>query len=455
MNKNKYSDEWGRPTLYASGNFGKNILWNTSEVLLLFVLTDLLNIPAAIAGAVILVSLALDALLDPLVGVLAEKLRTPVGQYGPLILVGAPLAAVTFVSLFSLPLLQINQVWVVIIALLAFRAGYTLIDVPHNALLAKASRDSRLRSRIAGLRFVFSSLASLMLALAIAPLVSREEPLSPSGLFIFVCIAGFVSAGIMIVSWLSVKKADIASARRAEPSPNLSELMRSILNNRNYLIVLAVSGMAALTLPLFAKSLLYITRYVMDAPDLAGAGLIFMIAGQFIGLPIWMKLSQARENQTALGGAHILLIAATALFIVLGASHPSVFLALCCFIGVAASGVYSVIWAMMADCVEDGQSRTGDRAEAMLFAFATLVQKSAIGIGAALFGAGLSLSGYAPGVNAAPVVQGTMVGFAAGAPLIGSAICLALLRFYTLSHADHAAASRKLGLTEDAQRSRK
>lgn len=455
MKPDEAGTNWIQPSFYAAGNLGKNLLWNTTEVLLLFVLTDLLRIPAAIAGALILASLILDACLDPLVGSLAERLRTPIGQYGPLILLGAPLATASFILLLSLPLLEVNGIWIVALVLLLFRAGYTLIDVPHNALMAKASADSRMRSRIAGLRFVFSSLASLILALAIAPLVSRSESLSPYGLFLFACFAGSVSAGIVTLSWCAVRRADMAGARERGPVPNVHGLLRALLNNRNYLIVLSLSGLAALTLPLFAKSLLYITRYVMAAPELASSGLTMMILGQFVGLPFWMSLSHSRENQTALGGAHLVLVMATAGFALVGTSGPTAFLVLCAVIGIAASGIYSVIWAMLADCVEDGQARTGNRVEAMLFALATLVQKSAIGLGAALFGAGLSLSGYEPGLKADPLVKGTMVGFAVGAPFFGSVLCLGLLRFYSLTHARHADAARRLGLTKDDQGSAK
>lgn len=435
---------WSRPTLYASGNFGKNILWNTTEILLLFLLTDLLGIDPAVAGAVILISLILDALLDPLVGMLAEKIRTPIGQFGPLLLAGAPLAALSFIGLLSLPLLGRNELWIVIPAILAFRIGYTLIDVPHNSLLARASFDSRRRSSIAGLRFVFSSIASLVLALAIAPLVSRDDPLSPTGLVTFACLAGLSSAVVMVLSWLAVRQSDIATARTMKRAPPFGAILRSLWSNRNYLHVLALSGVAALTLPLFAKSQLYVTRYVMDAPELVSPGLLAMIVGQFVGLPLWTWIAQTRENATAMTGAHAWLLVSAAGFALLGTHSVALYLGFCAAIGIAASGIYSVIWAMIADCVEDGQSRSGNRAEATLFAFATLVQKSAIGIGAAIFGLSLSWSGYEAGEVASSQVRWTMIGLATGMPLLGAIGCLVLLGGFRLSHSDHDAAAHQI-----------
>lgn len=412
--------------------------------MLLFVLTDLLGIDPAVAGGVILFSLVLDAALDPAIGVIAEKLRTPIGQYGPLILVGAPLAALSFIALLSLPLLGLNELWVVAPVLLLFRFSYTLIDVPHNSLLTRASFDSRQRSRIAGLRFLFSTLASLTLAVAIAPLVSRAAPLSPTGLAQFSVVAGAASVLVMFLSWLAVRRSDIEISRTTVRPASLATVIKSLRTNRNYLSVLALSGVAALTLPLFAKSQLFVTRYVMDAPDLASPALLCMIFGQFLGLPFWTWLAQRRENASALGGAHAWLVLAACGFILLGTQNTGFYLLLCAAIGVAASGVYSVIWAMIANCVEHGQSLTGSRVEATLYALATLVQKSAIGVGAAIFGIALSASGYTAGQDATPLVKATMIGLASGAPLIGSIVCLMLLRGFSLSHSDHETALNRI-----------
>jgi GPH family glycoside/pentoside/hexuronide:cation symporter len=93
--------DWARSTLNASGNFGKNSLWNTTEVLLLFLLTDILGMAPAVAGFVIFFSLLIAAILDPIVGLLAERIRTPLGQFGPLLVVGAPLAALSFIGLMA------------------------------------------------------------------------------------------------------------------------------------------------------------------------------------------------------------------------------------------------------------------------------------------------------------------------------------------------------------------
>lgn len=430
-----------RSTVYASGNLGKNLLWHSAEVALLFVFTELLELPPALAGTLILVSLAVDATLDPIVGVLTERLRSPWGQYGPLLLVGSPLAALSFVGLFALPLLDVTNVAVIAGVLIAFRIGYTLIDIPHNAMLARISASSERRSSIAILRFLFSSLAALAIAIALGGIAVAPDRLSEWGLFLFACTAGVGSWLVLSLVWCACRPYDRSPAY-STGRLSLQQIGRAIVNNRQFLLVVGIAAVGSLSLPLFAKSMLYYSRYLLDDVSLASYCLTAMVVGQLVALPWWMHVAKARENKVALRWAHVTLFGVTVLFMILPADkHVAVVLSF--IVGAAASGVYSIIWAMIADCVERGQAVTGVRVEATLFALATLVQKSCIGIGAWLFGIGLSLAGHEPGAPATQMLRNTIEAFGMGLPALGAVVCILLLRYFVVTHEDHA---RSLGV---------
>ncbi len=418
---------WTRSWLYASGNLGKNILWNTAEVTLLFVLTDMLGINPAVAGALLLASLLVDAVLDPVLGYLAERMRSPIGQYGPLLLTGVPVAFFSFVGLYALPSLGRADLWLVAIALFAFRLGYTLIDVPHNALMAKATSSSMERTRIAGLRFVFSSLASLVLALSLGGLVLDSEALSPGWLLGFALVCGGISSVFMVTAWLAVRRRDAERLPRPDQARTVRALARAIRRNTAYLKVLVIAGIIALTLPLFAKGMLYYARYVLGDAGLASPGLSAMVIGQIVGLPLWTALAYRRGNSHAMGGAHLWLAGACGLFFLFGAAHFWSFVILCFLVGIGAGGVYALIWAMVADSVDEGEARSGLRVEAMLFALVTLVQKASIGAGALLVGAALDGAGYVAGAEASPAIVLTLTSAVAAIPILGSILCIGIL----------------------------
>ncbi|MEO1245762.1 MAG: MFS transporter [Pseudomonadota bacterium] len=432
-----------RETVYASGNFGKNILWHSADVALLFVFTELLGIDPRIAGTLILASLVFDGILDPVVGLLAERLRTRWGRYGPLLLVGAPLSAVTFTWLFALPYLQISNLWVVAASLVAFRAAYTLIDIPHNAMLSGITQCSESRSHIAGLRFLFSSIAALVLSLSISRMVEDQQALSPFSLLVFGASAAASSLLVLLLVWQVFRPFD-QPLERGREMPSVRTIWRAIVRNRQFVLVITISLVGSLTLPLFAKSVLYFTRYVLGDVGVTSYCLTAMVFGQLCALPWWMHVAKSRENAVALRWAHVTLLASSLLFLAFGANSAAAAIALSFFVGAAASGVYSLVWAMIADCVDIGERISGTRIEPMLFALATFVQKSAIGLGAWLFGMGLASSGYTPGTAPTNLLDLTIRFFGLGMPAIGAVVCILLLKRYSITHDEHTKTVRLL-----------
>lgn len=424
--------------VYASGNFGKNILWGTADITLLFVLTDLLGMPPAVAGLLLLVSLIVDAVLDPLVGIITDHLHTPLGRYGPLILLGAPLSALTFSGIYLMPTLGISNIWVVGALIMGFRASYSLIDLPHNALMVHVTGDSRERGRLASYRFFFSTLATLTLALSLAPIINDEtRQLSPSALATYALIVSCLSVTVIILSWAVVRKKD-ARAASTPPTPVFDrDNMKAIMASPGFRIVLLAGCTATLTLPLFAKALLYISNHLLNAPEAVSGLLLSMVIGQFAGTPVWAMLMARTEKSRALQYAHAAAVAGFigfALALVLGPTYARI---ASFVIGIGLSGVYAIIWAMLADCVDEVEALSGRRPEGMMFALTIFGQKASIGLGVGLFGLCLQGVGYDTATPISPAVTAAILLFGLGLPALGGAVCTMALSAYPLTHKRH------------------
>ncbi len=424
---------------YASGNFSKNILWGMGETTLLYTMTEMLGISAALAGGILLLSLVFDGVLDPVIGYVSDRLSTPFGQFGPLILLGAPVAAISFAGFYALPLFEVRNIWLPICLLLMFRFGYSLIDLPHNALLSKVRSDSRGRVRLSGYRFAFSSLASLIIAFAVSPIFSSAthgDGIAPLHMAVFTAVIGGVSAVVMVFAWFSVREFDrkVVGAHRAQLAPGAA--MRAIFKSRNAVIAVAVGALATFTLPLFNKAVLYISRDVVSEPDLATPILIAMVVGQFVGISVWIWLSNVREKSEAMQLAHLTAAIGAGLMLVF--LNFSSFWVLCAsfVFGLGASGVYTIVWGMLADCVDDVREKTGADVEGRLFAFSILLQKSAIGLGVGVFGFSLSAAGYDAGSGPGFASNTVILAFGLAIPAIGAVLCALLLFLYKLDHAN-------------------
>lgn len=400
---------------YSSGNFGKNLMAGSMDILFLFLATELLGLSPFVAGAILLCSMVLDAVLDPLVGVTLDRSLGILGKPVSLLLLGAPLTGLAFVGVFHLPLLEWKAPWVVAAALLLFRAAYSIIDLPHNTLLTTAIPAGVERGRVATYRFVFSTLATLVLALALKPMVETSEAgsrLSVGELALLSIGMGLAAALVISLSGLSVAGRGKASSQpQAAQSFRLNGALGAIFGSSQCTSVIAAGALCAFGLPLFSKSLLFFADRVFG--DVGGASnlLMAMVAGQFIGLVGWIALTRRHTATHLLRGAYCLAGAALMIAGIAAAWSYSAMIGATVLVGIGASGSYALIWALLSDAVDDLQYERGLSAGGTVFGIAVLLQKVSIGLSGLFLGAALQFAGAFPNVGEPGVIIacGTMV----------------------------------------------
>ncbi len=120
---------------YALGDFGLNLYWSSISAFLLIFYTDVMLLPAAAVGTLILVTKIGDAIADPLMGMLADRTRTRWGHFRPWLLWGALPLAATGVLAFTVPPLgaDMRLLWAYVTFSLMMLA-YTVVSIPYSAL---------------------------------------------------------------------------------------------------------------------------------------------------------------------------------------------------------------------------------------------------------------------------------------------------------------------------------
>ena len=86
---------------YGIGDFGFNFYWFSLQLFLAYYYTDVLGLRAEVAGLIIFLCLTWDGLVDPAIGVLANRTRTRWGKYRPYLLFGSIPLAVSFALMFA------------------------------------------------------------------------------------------------------------------------------------------------------------------------------------------------------------------------------------------------------------------------------------------------------------------------------------------------------------------
>ncbi len=414
---------------YASGNFGKSLLWTSLEYLFLFYLTDIVGISPEVAGLMILLSLIWDGVINPFIGYWIDRRSTMKLDYRPFLRLAPPLAGLLFVAVFLVPFDQSGaNLAYLFVALFLFRTAYALLDVPHNALLAQMPVASTVRTRLAAMRFFFSSLGGLLIAVIAAPVFAvRIRPEAHEQVVGMAMIAGTV---ITLTVWQSLVPARQAFIERSHVGPPLDprRYLVNILHNRIAVLYLCLAAVFAATAPLLGKTLPFLLRYVRNEGALLPTMLVAMTIGQMIAMPVCTLLAK-HYGRFAVGYASLagLTLALGSLHLALGAS-PSVLAVIVGCWGFCNGGTILTIWAMAGDIADHIASTNGDRTDAGLLAFLTMVQKCAIGLAAMMAGLSLHWGGFVAGIEQAEPARDAIRFAALAIPALGAAGAAMLLR---------------------------
>lgn len=148
---------------YGIGSISEGVKETAFNVFLLFYYNNVLGLPGTWVGAAIFIALCIDAISDPLMGVISDNTRSRLGRRHPYMYLAALPVALSFALLFAPPdglAPPLLFAWLVGFTVL-LRLSLTLYAVPSNAMAAEMTSDYDERTEIIGIRFLFGWLAGL------------------------------------------------------------------------------------------------------------------------------------------------------------------------------------------------------------------------------------------------------------------------------------------------------
>jgi glycoside/pentoside/hexuronide:cation symporter, GPH family len=424
---------------YSSGNFGKNLLLSSVDVTLLFLLTDLLGIAPHRVGTLMLMVFAADLVLDLGAGLLAAWAQKRGVSYRGLIALGTLPCAAAFGLIYSLPALAPDNIGVIALVVICFRAAYSIIDVPHNILLARVATDSRARGRASGYRTVFSSAASVVIATVLVPFMGAASQRATAGQLSLLGMAGgLVFCAVMFFAAWSAREEGIVGERRLRAPSRIAFLPKL---DRLFGAIAIIALMTGFAIPVFTKMMLHLATYVLKQPGLAGTILLTITLGQLAGAALWIYLVRSRDKTALLAASHAVAICGIVWFAMAGAT-PWWLTASALLIGIGFAGVFMLPWGILADITDFAEFRHGERRETATFATILVILKGGSAASLATLGWTLEHLGYVPGVaQPESVIQGMKL-LAYGVPIFGSLVAILTLRQLAIGHQAHARVMR-------------
>jgi glycoside/pentoside/hexuronide:cation symporter, GPH family len=337
---------------YATGSIATGVFSTVPGLLLLFFLTDVLGVSTGAAGVIVLAPKLWDVVVNPVVGVVSDRIAGRWGSRVPVLLVGSFVLPVGLAVLFAVPRMSVTgtAVWVVV-AYSVCATGYSLFQVPYAAVPAEVTDDYDERTRLNGWRLVVLSIGVLISG-GLAPAIVSVGGSGRAGY----ALMGVVVAALVMASALRSTReiARIPVVQRRSTSAGVRTQLAMLRANRPFAILMLVYFGQALAIGAQLAAEPYFATYTLHDRSATSVMFIALVGPALLVMPLWVRRS------TRVGKARILiesscLYAAASLLLIASPSLPRGAVFGCAaVIGVGFAGMQMVPYAMLPDTVDAG-----------------------------------------------------------------------------------------------------
>ncbi|WP_051881894.1 MFS transporter [Parvularcula oceani] len=416
----------GTKLLYGVGSLSYGIKDAAFRTFLVWYYNQVIGAPVALISGAVFFALLVDAVSDPVVGQLSDRLRTKWGRRHPLMYASALPAAASFLLLWMPPegLSGTGLFWYVVVVSSLVRTFITFYEIPSSALAPELASDYDERTTLASYRYLFGYLGGYgMAALALFVFLRPTEgypvgQLNPAGYMTFGIVGAALMLGTVLLSTIGthnrIPYLSVPEKREGEGVIRTFQHIFRTFRHGGFLAILTFGVMKYTAIGITGALSLYFATYfwglnawqvgVLTFEGIVAAGAAFVVG------PVLSRRMGKRAGAVALAVAAVLFAMTPFALRFAGAfwpnGHPAllpslfVFQALYVSCGAASA---MLVHSMIGDVVDERAVATGRRAEGLFYAANSLMQKCSSGLG--VFAAGLLLAavGMPEGGRGTPV----------------------------------------------------
>jgi GPH family glycoside/pentoside/hexuronide:cation symporter len=431
---------------FGVGQVGGSIIANTPAMILLFFMTDTLQIPPALAGLAVFIPKAWVILFDPIMGRISDHSRSRWGRRRPFILWGAIACGIGFYFLFDVPWLATPTGRAAYMTLLfgLVSTAFSIFSVPYLAMAAELAPTYRSRTHIMVYRITFQAIG-ILIGIGLARYLVEWGGGGRQG-YTFM---GAVMAIICLASMLSPFVATRGRQTETGPAPTavLGEQLRTAAQNRPYLILASATVLYWIAASCVYAGLPYLFSYIIQGSGvLLFNHVLFMTVASIFALPVWGWIGNQIGKRPAYVISTLLYCATVLTWLAAKPEQDALVIGRGVLIGLTNTGLLLMAVAMLPDTIEYDSRRTGLRREGIFSGVWMAIEKAGNAAGALVVGVILSLMGFVESAGGA-VVQtdralfGILVAFAI-VPVVLMLVSLLIMSRYSLTEDKLAALSR-------------
>ena len=434
-------------------------------------LTDVVNLPLKRASLVVMFATLWDAVTDPAMGIITDRTRSKTGKHRRYLLWGIPVLMVAYGLLWNSYGLNGNtspgraMLYYTLVYML-YKTAYTIIAVPHTAMLPELAPAYDLRTQYNSMGYLFNSagmVPSFLFAVAILMLFGSNNNITsasrPPFLVIGLVLAVFYGVAVFLTWYKTWEPSSIDNKLEPFDLHYVLHEYALVFKNKAFRQYFFMSLAYMFATGFYGTSKVYYIKYL--ANQYGSYALFNAVAGvaEASAFPLNYALTMKYGKKRCGDIVTPLMVAGLAIGLFMQTSRSGdglrfLWLALMMVSMIlypfGMSGLGFVSTNIFPDLTDVDEVITGRRREGVIATFSTLIKKSISGVMAALVGFILQGFGLVTGDTVARYEKetGSLFAQSAGAvwgirlcvaiiPIVAALISLFLLRRFRMTKDDH------------------
>ncbi len=389
---------------FGLGTVGRDMFYAFEANTLLYFLSNILSLPLwvfAASSMILSVLRIVDALNDPITGMVIDNIRSPWGKFKPAIVVGGVVSAVTFLLLFAGIGTGITFVIVFAIAYVLWDISYGVNDIAYWTLLPALTTDQKKRESFGAFARICANVGMYIVMVGWEPITRAMGNTQKSWLTLACIIAAVYLLGLLF-PLLGVKEPRQTQAN--EEKATFREMFTALSGNDQLLWTTLSMGLFMVGYCTTTGFATYYMQYLYG--DIAMYAILAAVCGvsQLAALMIFPLFSKRFTRKQLYTFATVLVVIGYALFFF--AENSIVLIAVAAVVIFVGQAFIQLLMLMfLADTIEYGQWKLGRRSESVTFSVQPLVNKIGGALSTGLISISVILSGIKTGDVAAEAID--------------------------------------------------
>lgn len=384
---------------YGSGDAAVNVVISSMFLIISFFYTDIFGLKPKDMALMFLLVRFIDAISDPLMGLITDRITTKWGRYRPYFLfLSIPFGISVFLTFTTPDFDYAGKMIYAYASYILVTLIFTSVTIPYISLIGVLTNDPQERLSANGYRLFFAKIAAFMVSIVVPILAETlgKNDLA-RGYQLAMGLMALMGTLLLLFCFFTTKE----RVEHVVDKKPLSEQFKLLFSNGQWTLLFAVCFFGTVGYVIRNSVAIYYAKYFLGGDaSMQSAFMATGVAAAILAMPAstyitkrYCKVKLFKWSQLAVG------VISVAILVLVRPGNIFLAFPLYFILSFVVDLHAPIFWSAIAEAVDYGHAKSGKRVSGLSFGGISFAQKLGMGIAGAAVGLLLHIFEYIPQVE--------------------------------------------------------